>query len=916
MGLEKYRAKRDLNETPEPAGGKGKKNAPLVFVVQRHKASHLHYDLRLEMRGVLKSWAVPKGPSLDPADKRLAMMVEDHPYDYKDFKGVIPEGNYGAGIVEIWDHGTYEPLEPTEGKDPETQLMAELHKGSIKIRMKGRKLKGEFALVQMHGREENSWLLIKHNDRYAKQGYDSERETPKSSPINRALAKEGKGARGAKKSKASKVVKGKKSTASKGGKDDDDSDRVATGNPRSGKGSRSVAALKAKKAFATSNPVKRSFSVRGLGKASKIKGAIKPMLAAPDTPAFDDPDWLFEIKWDGYRAVAETGSKGVKLYSRNGLSFAEAYPAITEELSRIEHSMIMDGEVVAMNEQGRPDFQALQHASSEPDLALVYYVFDLLELNGKDVTSLPLIDRKELLLSALPDGEHVKYCDHILGRGTEFFAAAQAQDLEGIIAKRTDSTYHTGVRSRSWSKIKNHRVQEVVIGGYTAPRNSRKHFGALLLGVYEKGHLRYVGHAGTGFDERTLKELAAAMKPLKRKTSAFSGPVDANSPATWISPKLVANIKFTDWTRDGHMRHPVFQGLRTDKKASEVRRERTAEQHAKRVAKPTKWAPTTTADPSPEKSEQEANERDVKVGGHTVHLTKLNKVFWPKEGYTKGDVLAYYERMAPVLLPHLKDRPQSLFRTPNGIKGMGFFQKDAGGDAPSFVPSVKIASASRGGDAIDHILCNNIGTLLYMANLGCIELNPWSSRKQHLLKPDHLVMDLDPSAGNSFDDVVEAALAVKVVLDHIGATGFCKTSGSTGIHVFIPTGGRYTYDELAPVAKNIMRVVQSMLPTSTTLERSLAKRSKKQIYLDHLQNRKGQTVASVYCIRPKPGATVSTPLEWDEVSLGLDHREFDIRTVPERVDRLGDLFTGVLGKASFPLAKITKALNDLLQEPA
>ncbi|MEO7080161.1 MAG: DNA ligase D, partial [Flavobacteriales bacterium] len=733
MGLEKYRAKRDLNESPEPAGGKGKKNAPLVFVVQRHKASHLHYDFRLEIRGVLKSWAVPKGPSLDPADKRLAMMVEDHPYDYKDFKGVIPAGNYGAGIVEIWDHGTYEPLEPIVGKDPETQLMAELHKGSIKIRMKGRKLKGEFALVQMHGREENSWLLIKHNDRYAQKGYDSERETPKSSPINKALAKEGAGAKGDDKKKATKAAKGKKSNKNAVGKYADDRDPVV-----SRKSVRSVGATKLKTSAATSTPAKRPFSVRGLGKAPKIKHAIKPMLASPDTAAFDDPDWLFEIKWDGYRAVAETGGPHAKLYSRSGLSFAEGYPAIIEELGRIKQKMVLDGEVVALNEQGRPDFQALQHAADEPASALVYYVFDLLEINGKDLTSLPLIERKKLLLRSLPAGDHVKYCDHIEGRGTEFFAAAQAQDLEGIIAKRKDSTYHTGVRSKSWLKIKNHQSQEVVIGGYTAPRNSRKHFGALLLGVHENGGLRYVGHTGTGFDARTLKELAATMKPLERKTSPFEGPVDANSPATWVSPKLVANIKFTEWTRDGHMRHPVFLGLRTDKEAAEVRREGTAEQGPKRKAKPEKMKRAMKTDASPEKSEQEANERDVKVGRHTIHLTNLNKVFWPKEGYTKGDVLAYYERMAPVLLPHLKDRPQSLFRTPNGIKGPGFFQKDAGGDAPSWVPSMKIASDSRGGDAIDYILCNDLGTLLYLANLGCIEMNPWTSRKQHLLKPDHI----------------------------------------------------------------------------------------------------------------------------------------------------------------------------------
>ncbi len=898
MGLKNYRAKRDLKKTPEPAGGKGAKGAPLIFVVQRHKASHLHYDFRLEMRGVLKSWAVPKGPSLDPADKRLAMMVEDHPYDYKDFAGTIPEGNYGAGIVEVWDHGTYEPLELPEGKDPETYLLWELHKGSIKIRMKGRKLKGEFALVRMHTKEENSWLLIKHKDRYAKKDYDSELETPKRSPINKALTEEGKGGKGSKGGKGGK-----------GGKEGEGGKEGKTGTTKT----KGAASARSKSATATAASPAKHFSVRGLGKAEKVKSPVKPMLASPDTPAFDDPDWLFEIKWDGYRAVAETGGKAVRLYSSNGLSFAEGYPSITEELGKIKRHMVLDGEIVATGADGRADFQMLQHAGSDPDTELVYHVFDLLELNGKDTTGLPLIERKELLLKALPNGKHVKYCDHISARGIDFFAAAQAQDLEGIIAKRKDSVYQKGVRSKAWLKIKNHHSQEVVIGGYTAPRNSRKHFGALLLGVYGKGKLRYVGHTGTGFDARVLKELSAAMKPLERKTSPFAEKVSANSPATWVTPKLVANIKFTEWTRDGHMRHPVFLGLRVDKAAEAVHKESTVAQPEKGKDKG-KVMSARKAKASSPKTKKTENEREVKSGRHTVQLTSLNKVFWPKEGYTKGDVLAYYERMAPVLLPHLKDRPESLYRTPNGIKGPGFFQKDAGGQAPSWVPSVKIHSDSRGGDDIDYILCNDLGTLLYLANLGCIELDPWTSRKQHLLKPDHIVMDLDPSKGNSFDDVVEAALAVKVVLDHIGATGFCKTSGSTGIHIYIPTGGRYTYDQLAPVAKNIMLLVQGMLPKTTTLERSLAKRSDKKIYLDHLQNRKGQTLASVYSIRPKPGATVSTPLDWDEVRPGLDMGQFDIRSVPERVDKLGDLFQGVLTGADFPLSKIAKALVDLLNE--
>lgn len=885
MGLQSYRAKRDLKRTPEPAGATTKMDGPLVFVVQRHKASHLHYDFRLEVRGVLKSWAVPKGPSLDPADKRLAMMVEDHPYDYKDFKGVIPEGNYGAGIVEIWDHGTYTPMDLPEGKDAETFLMHGINGGSLKVVMKGRKLKGEFALVRMKKAGENAWLLIKHRDKYAVDGYDSEEHTPKSSPINKALKKEGE-----KKTKASRK-------ASTSGKKPDDTRSKAKKN--SGH-KRTVAATK---------PKVRRIVLPELASAKKVKDPVKPMLATLSEDAFDDDDWLFEIKWDGYRAIAETGGKKTRLYSRNGVSFLDAYPAITDELTGIKEKLVLDGEIVATDEQSHPDFQLLQHAAKDPSIAVSYQVFDLLQLDGKDLTDLPLVERKELLRETLPKSDHIRYCDHVEARGKEFFEVTKAQDLEGVIAKRKDGRYTEGVRSRTWLKIKNHHSSEVVIGGWTAPRNSRKHFGALLLGVFEKGKLRYVGHTGTGFDARSLKELAKAMAPLERKTSPFDGEVEANQPATWVTPKLVAHVKFTEWTRDGVMRHPVFLGMRADKDAKSVQQEKPK---ARTAASRRSSAKKVSAKKAAPKNE-DADTRDVKIGRHTVHLTNQNKVFWPNEGYTKGDVVKYYEEIAPYLLPHLKDRPQSLFRTPNGLKGKGFFHKDAGDAAPSWVHTVKVPSESRGGDTINYILCNHAATLLYMVNLGCIELDPWTSRKQHLDKPDHLVMDLDPSKGNDFDDVVEAALAVKVVLDRIGLKGFCKTSGSSGIHVYIPSNGRHTYDALAPVAEDIMRVVNSMLPKTTTLERSLAKRGKSQIYLDHLQNRKGQTLASVYSIRPKPGATVSTPLEWDEVKPGLDLRDFTIGTVPARVKKKGDLFKGVLGNPRFSITDVRKDLKDLLE---
>jgi len=513
--------------------------------------------------------------------------------------------------------------------------------------------------------------------------------------------------------------------------------------------------------------------------------------------------------------------------------------------------------------------------------------------------------------------------------GVEFFAAAVEQDLEGIIGKRSDSVYSEGVRGRNWVKVKNHKSQEVVIGGYTAPRNSRKHFGALLLGVYKKGELEYVGHTGTGSDDRTLGKLMAMMRPLVRRSSPFNSTVDANQAPVWVEPKLVCNVKFSEWTRDGYMRHPVYLGLRPDKVATAVAKEPTVFKRSSKAAVP------VSKEPMPSKKKSEAfiarkpkssvqvkaeapepempNERSVKLGRNVVHLTNLQKVFWPDEGYTKGDVLTYYERMHKVLLPHLKDRPQSLYRTPNGINSPGFFQKDAGGAAPPWVPSIHVPSDSRGGGTIQYILCNSLGTLLYLVNLGCIELNPWTSREQHLLKPDHIVMDLDPSDRNTFDDVVEAAMAVKVVLDRIKVKGLCKTSGSSGLHIFIPVGGRYTFDQLGPFCKDIMLVVQGMLPKTTTLVRSLAKRDGGKIYLDHLQNRKGQTLASVYSVRPRPGATVSTPLDWKEVRFGLDRTAFTMETVPARVEKHGDLFQEVLTTKGFDLKKASAAIKTLLE---
>lgn len=870
MSLKKYNEKRKFNETSEPEGKVKKSDAKLVFVVQRHAASRLHYDFRLEMEGVLKSWAVPKGPSLNPGDKRLAMMVEDHPFDYRTFEGTIPEGNYGAGEVEIWDEGTYEPLQKVSGKKDEGILLKELHSGSIKIIMHGKKLKGEFALIKIKNSEEgNAWLLIKHRDEYAvDEAYDAEDQVKKNSKVTAAVK--------AKAAKKSGKAPAKKKTEPK-----------------------------PKKAF-------RNFDKYITGE-KKLTSYIKPMLATLSEKVFSNKNWVFEIKWDGYRAIAEIKDT-FRFYSRNGLSFASKYPPIIEALQSQKHEMILDGEIVAYNEDGLPHFQSLQHYGENPNVPLIYHVFDLLYLNGNDTTGLTLLQRKELLKEALEETEHVKYCDHIAEDGKAFFEVIQNKGLEGMIAKETASNYITGRRSANWLKIKNLQIEEVIIGGYTQPRGSRSKFGALILGRYKDGELIYAGHTGTGFDEASLAELYEKMQPLVTEQSPFKVVPKTNMPATWVKPVLVCNIKFTEVTRDGIFRHPVFMGLRIDKQAEEVtqnpqdmatKKTPVKKAAAKKASAKKATAKKTTVKKAANvasKSTDRDNEIVRKIGTAELKLTNQQKIYWPDEGYTKGDLIDYYEKMADYILPYLNGRPESLNRFPNGINGSSFYQKDAGDAAPDWVTSVKVFSESNQKD-IDYIVCNNKATLLYLANLGCIEMNPWNSTTKNLEHPTYMIIDIDPSEKNTFEHVIEAALATKEVLDELGADSYCKTSGSSGLHVFVPMAAKYNYEQVKTFAHLVATKVTELLPDTTTLERSLSKRSKSKIYVDYLQNRGGQTIASVYSLRPKPGATASAPLHWKEVKSGLTPKAFDINTLPERVKEIGDIFKPVLGKG-FDLKKL------------
>ncbi|WP_288448364.1 DNA ligase D [uncultured Chryseobacterium sp.] len=608
------------------------------------------------------------------------------------------------------------------------------------------------------------------------------------------------------------------------------------------------------------------------------------MLAKLSEEAFDDKDWLFEIKWDGYRAIADLRKDSPLFYSRNGISFLSKFDKIAQDFDQQQHHMILDGEVVAYNEQGKPDFQLLQQIMDHPEAALVYQVFDLLWLNGHSTEELPLIQRKELLKEALTETDCIKYCDHIPEKGIEFFEQMKKMKLEGMIAKRADSLYIENSRSSDWLKIKFSNTEEVIICGFTEPRGSRESFGALILGKYQDENLIYCGHTGTGFNTSTLKEVYQRLQKLVVRSSPFEKIPKTNMPVTWVRPELVCEIKYSEITKDGIFRHPVFITIREDKSPEDLKGSSFTE-------KPKEMKSKTSS----KKTEVNEKEKEVTLDKHLVKLTNLDKIYFPKDEVTKGDVIDYYQSVARYILPYLKNRPLSLNRFPNGIEEQSFYQKDAGDHIPDWIKTTEVYSESNDKN-IDYIYCNDKATLAYLNNLGCIDLNPWNSSLPDLEHPDYLVLDLDPSSKNTFDHVIETALQVNEVLKAIKIKGYCKTSGSTGIHIYIPMGAQYDFDQVKDFAHILMKQVNEKLPEITTLERSLQKRDNKKIYLDYLQNRTGQTLASAYSLRPKQGASVSMPLEWDELKPGLKPTDFTIHNALERIKEKGDLFKPVLGK--------------------
>ena len=825
MPLREYRKKRDFAKSPEPAGKTAvdSKDRALHFVVQRHQSHHLHYDLRLELNGVLKSWAIPKGLNLDPEQKKLAIMVEDHPLEYLNFEGIIPKGSYGAGTAIIWDKGEYLWAGASGRKDSEKAMNEGLEKGHISFVLKGKKLKGEFALVRLKRAKENNWLLIKKHDEFSHPEPPGNEEHIKS-----AEDKKGKTRRHRESSQ--------KTSASGTGNVHLDDVPVTDAPPR-----------------------------------------ISPMLATLIEKPFDREGWFFEIKWDGYRAIAEVVKNNVRLYSRNDQTLNGRFPMLIDALKKLPFDAVLDGEVVVLDDAGKASFQLLQNYLQTGEGLLAYYVFDVLYLNGHDLRNIPLRRRKHILAQILPDIPNVRISDHIEEKGISFFRAVQKNGVEGIMAKNGASIYQSGARSREWLKIKNTLSQEAVIGGFTAPRRGRKHLGSLLLGVYEGHDLVYIGRSGGGFTEDELGRMHARLKPLIVKTSPFQSSPKTDTTATWVKPELVCEVRFSEWTDEGYMRQPVFLGLREDMSPFDVKRERPE----KDVAAPATYRFRT----------QEKGNASMVIDGRELYLTHLEKVFWPDEGYTKGDVINYYRAMAPVILPYLKDRPESMHRFPNGITGQNFFQKNVDDKIAPWIETVSVPYESEQKE-IRYLLCQNEASLVYMANLGCIELHTWNSRYLTPDNPDYLVLDIDP-LDIDFHYAAEAALATRDVIQLAGAQGFCKTSGATGLHIYIPMGAKYSTEQVQQFAQLINLLVHERLPETTSLARPPGKRAGK-VYLDYLQNRRGATMAAPYCLRPRKGAPVSAPLRWEEVNEDLSPANFHIRNMAKRIDKVGDIWKGVL----------------------
>jgi bifunctional non-homologous end joining protein LigD len=657
------------------------------------------------------------------------------------------------------------------------------------------------------------------------------------------------------------------------------------------------------------------------GTAQSMPSGIKPMLATLVNEPFDDPFWSYEVKWDGYRSIAYINKEGVSLSSRNNKPFTDKYYPITHALQQWKNDAVLDGEILVIKDDGKADFSALQNWRSEADGRLAYYVFDILWYNGTNLMELELSQRQFILKQILPAGDDRIRLSQAFDGGIGFFETAKRMGLEGIMAKRKDSLYIPDSRNKQWLKIKASKRQEVVIAGYTKNDSSSKLFSSLLLGVYKDKELIYIGKVGTGFTDKMQREMMEQFKPLVTKTIPFASEPDINKPsrfrpnpphaqAVWLKPVLVCEVSFAEITSDGVFRHPSFEGMRSDKKAADVILEK--EDSSKAIITETQGAQIkSAASPltAPEKSARRTllnpseETQTKKIKGHNLTFSHLSKIYWPEDGFTKRDMFNYYYQAAEFILPYLKDRPLSLNRFPGGIHGKSFYQKDVKGKAPLWADTFPYTTSD--GESKEFLVGDDEKTLLYMASLGCIEMNPWFSRVQHPDNPDYCVIDLDPDQ-NTFEQVIQAACEVKNILDVLQIKGYVKTSGSTGIHIYIPLGAKYSYDQSQMFGKMIVSIVHSQLTDFTSLERQIKNRNGK-MYLDYLQNRPGATIACPYSLRPKKGATVSMPLHWEEVKKGLAMKDFTIENSISRMRSEGDIFKGSLKKGIDMKKAVAKA---------
>lgn len=844
MSLKEYHRKRDFAHTSEPYGKhKQIKKQQLIYVIQKHAASHLHYDFRLELEGTLKSWAVPKGPSLDPKIKHLAVHVEDHPIEYAKFEGIIPEGQYGGGTVMIWDKGYWEPLDD----DP----IAAYHKGNLSIALHGKKLHGRWKLIRTRGRStsKEQWLLFKVTDEYScsEKDYDVTVQQPYSAKSDRSL----------------KEIK-------------EDSDRVWT-----------------QKGEQSKHPQKKSPRKKKLPKIDlkNLEGAkrsrflqdVRPELATLVIKPPEGDSWLHEIKWDGYRLLAQVKKGKVTLYTRRGNDWTYHFPRLAAAMTKLNlKDIILDGEVVALDKERKANFQLLQNSLEETTIQtqLIFYAFDLLYYDGYSLLETPLLERKQLLkkiLGVQRGTPEIKYNDHVIGDGSVVFQNACDLDLEGIISKKITSHY-LEKRTKEWLKIKCTQRQEFVIGGFTDPKSSREHFGALLLGYYEGKDLIYCGKVGTGFTQNSLRELSVILKKHEQRKMPFVHYPEKNTRHIhWLQPTLVAEIEFLSITSEGLLRHPSFKGLRMDKRATAVNLEEP-------------------------KDMPKQNEPSSKL----VKFTNLDKVLYPKLGTTKKNLITYYESVAELILPHIKNRPLTLVRCPHGAAAKCFYQKHYNESVPKSLKEVLI---EENGGVEPYIYLNNVDGLLGIVQMGVLELHPWGSTIKNVEKPDRIIFDLDPAPDVPWVEVIATANLLRQFLEQLGLISFVKTTGGKGLHVVVPIRATLDWDEIKDFTKRIADLIVELNPKKYIATMSKAKRVGK-VFIDYLRNSRGATSIAPYSTRAKPNATIAMPLYWDELTTKIHSDSFTIDNVNKRLKSLkGDPWEDMLKTKQSITIKIRKTLG-------